>query len=110
MLATPGQMALIPDGDIVKWAYCTNGFADHRLPEALAVLADLGHTGAAITLDHGHLDPHSPGLAAEVSRIAGLLERLASMPWSRRAGVTPSIPCANTIRPHQRRRRAQWSS
>ncbi|MEV0231810.1 sugar phosphate isomerase/epimerase family protein [Nonomuraea sp. NPDC050786] len=60
----------------MKWAYCTNGFAGHRLPEALAVLAELGYTGAAITLDHGHLDPHSPGLAAEVSRIAGLLERL----------------------------------
>ncbi|MEU4510488.1 sugar phosphate isomerase/epimerase family protein [Nonomuraea wenchangensis] len=69
-------MALIPDGDLMKWAYCTNGFADHRLPEALAVLADLGYAGAAITLDHGHLDPHSPGLAAEVSRIAGLLARL----------------------------------
>ncbi|WP_261808624.1 sugar phosphate isomerase/epimerase [Nonomuraea sp. C10] len=69
-------MALIPAGDIVKWAYCTNGFAGHRLPEALAVLADLGYTGAAITLDHGHLDPFSPGLAAEVSSIAGICARL----------------------------------
>ncbi|MDA0637778.1 sugar phosphate isomerase/epimerase [Nonomuraea sp. MCN248] len=60
----------------MKWAYCTNGFAGHRLPEALAVLADLGYTGVAVTLDHGHLDPCSPTLAGEVSRIAGLLDRL----------------------------------
>ncbi|TMR97795.1 sugar phosphate isomerase/epimerase [Nonomuraea basaltis] len=60
----------------MNWAYCTNGFADHRLAEALAVLCDLGYAGAAITLDRGHLDPHSPGLAAEVSRVAGLLGRL----------------------------------
>ncbi|MBF8190624.1 sugar phosphate isomerase/epimerase [Nonomuraea sp. K274] len=60
----------------MKWAYCTNGFGDHRLDEALAVLSDLGYAGAAITLDRGHLDPYAPGLAAEVSRIAGLLERL----------------------------------
>ncbi|MFG1705138.1 sugar phosphate isomerase/epimerase family protein [Nonomuraea sp. M3C6] len=62
--------------DTVNWAYCTNGFADHRLAEALEVLSDLGYAGAAITLDRGHLDPYSPGLAAEVSRIAGLLGRL----------------------------------
>ncbi|MFI7611766.1 sugar phosphate isomerase/epimerase family protein [Nonomuraea terrae] len=60
----------------MKWAYCTNGFGDHRLTEALEVLAELGYAGAAITLDRGHLDPYSPGLAAEVSRIAGLLDRL----------------------------------
>lgn len=63
-------------GTPLKWAYCTNGFSDHRLPEALAILSDLGYAGAAITLDHGHLDPYAPGLAAEVSRIARLLERL----------------------------------
>ncbi|MBE1584035.1 sugar phosphate isomerase/epimerase family protein [Nonomuraea angiospora] len=60
----------------MKWAYCTNGFGDHRLAEALAILHDLGYAGAAITLDRGHLDPYAPGLAAEVSRIAKLLERL----------------------------------
>ncbi|MET7335328.1 sugar phosphate isomerase/epimerase family protein [Nonomuraea sp. NPDC005650] len=60
----------------MNWAYCTNGFGDHRLAEALAILHDLGYSGAAITLDRGHLDPYAPGLAAEVSRIAALLERL----------------------------------
>ncbi len=57
----------------LNWAYCTNGFSGHRLPEALEVLAELGYTGAAITLDHGHLDPYAPGLHAEVAAIGGLL-------------------------------------
>ncbi|WP_327589878.1 sugar phosphate isomerase/epimerase [Nonomuraea sp. NBC_00507] len=60
----------------MKWAYCTNGFGDHRLPEALEVLAGLGYRGAAITLDHGHLDPYAPGLAAEVAATGKLLASL----------------------------------
>lgn len=60
----------------MNWSYCTNGFRDHRLPEALTVLADLGYTGAAITLDHGHLDPYAPGLAREVAATAKLLGEL----------------------------------
>ncbi|GAA2911614.1 sugar phosphate isomerase/epimerase [Streptosporangium fragile] len=56
------------------WSYCTNGFSDHRLDQALTVLAELGYTGAAITLDHGHLPPDAS--PAEVRRIAGLAGRL----------------------------------
>jgi L-ribulose-5-phosphate 3-epimerase len=74
--AAAGMDAEVAAGPGMNWAYCTNGFADHRLHEALTVLADLGYTGAAITLDHGHLDPYAPGSAAEVARIAGLLDRL----------------------------------
>ncbi|GLW07148.1 xylose isomerase [Microtetraspora sp. NBRC 13810] len=60
----------------MNWSYCTNGFPGHRLPEALTVLADLGYTGAAITLDHGHLDPYAPGLAGEVRATGKLLGEL----------------------------------
>lgn len=59
----------------LRLSYGTNGFTDHRLPDALAIIADLGYDGAAITLDHQHLDPFAPGAAARVEEAAGLLER-----------------------------------
>jgi sugar phosphate isomerase/epimerase len=56
-------------------AYGTNGFADHRLGDALAVLADLGYGGVALTLDHQHLDPFAPDLADRTRSVARQLER-----------------------------------
>lgn len=56
-------------------AYGTNGFADHRLADALAVLADLGYGGVALTLDHQHLDPFAPDLPARTRDVARLLDR-----------------------------------
>ncbi|WP_214323502.1 EboA domain-containing protein [Nonomuraea sediminis] len=51
----------------MRFGYGTNGFDNHRLDDALAILADLGYDGVAITLDHHHLDPYS---FPDVSRIA----------------------------------------
>lgn len=56
--------------------YGTNGFANHRLDDALRVIADLGYTCVALTLDHSHLDPFAPDVAKETDRVAGLLGRL----------------------------------
>ncbi|MFJ9819531.1 sugar phosphate isomerase/epimerase family protein [Streptomyces sp. NPDC101151] len=59
----------------LRFGYGTNGFADHRLPDALRVLAGLGYDGVALTLDHQHLDPCAPGLAARVRRVGRDLRR-----------------------------------
>ncbi|MFG2059490.1 sugar phosphate isomerase/epimerase family protein [Micromonospora sp. NPDC048930] len=60
----------------LRFGYGTNGFANHRLTDALAVLADLGYHGVALTLDHDHLDPFAPGLARRVAAVAGRLSAL----------------------------------
>jgi sugar phosphate isomerase/epimerase len=60
----------------LRFAYGTNGLGDHRLGDALALLADCGYQGVALTLDHHHLDPAAAGLAARVSTAAALLARL----------------------------------
>jgi sugar phosphate isomerase/epimerase len=60
----------------LRFGYGTNGFADHRLADALAVLADLGYHGVALTLDHQHLDPFGPDLAGRTARVAARLAEL----------------------------------
>lgn len=54
----------------LRYGYVTNGLADHRLEDALALLADCGYDGVGLTLDHHHLDPFAPDLAARVKRVA----------------------------------------
>ncbi|MEU7136007.1 sugar phosphate isomerase/epimerase family protein [Streptomyces sp. NPDC046261] len=61
----------------LRFGYGTNGFAGHRLTDALSVLAGLGYDGVALTLDHCHLDPFAPGLPQRVAATARQLDRLA---------------------------------
>ncbi|MFB9837464.1 sugar phosphate isomerase/epimerase family protein [Actinoallomurus acaciae] len=60
----------------LRYGYGTNGFANHRLDDALEIIAGLGYQGVALTLDHHHLDPYAPDLSLRVSALAGRLERL----------------------------------
>ncbi|GAA1230063.1 sugar phosphate isomerase/epimerase [Prauserella halophila] len=53
----------------LRFGYGTNGFAGHRLDDALGVVADLGYDGVALTLDHPHLDPFAPDLAARTDDV-----------------------------------------
>ena len=60
----------------LRYGYGTNGFANHRLEDALRIIADLGYEGVALTLDHHHLDPFAPALARRIGVVSALLDRL----------------------------------
>jgi L-ribulose-5-phosphate 3-epimerase len=59
-----------------RLGYGTNGFANHRLDDALEIIAGLGYTGVALTLDHAHLDPYAPELTGRIAHVRRLLDRL----------------------------------
>ncbi|WP_079086891.1 sugar phosphate isomerase/epimerase family protein [Streptomyces silvensis] len=60
----------------LRFGYGTNGLTDLRLDDALGLLADLGYSGVGLTLDHMHLDPLAPDLAARTRHVARRLDRL----------------------------------
>jgi sugar phosphate isomerase/epimerase len=60
----------------LRFAYNTNGAANHRLDDALRLIAEAGYDGVALTLDHHHLDPFADGWAREAERVAALCARL----------------------------------
>jgi sugar phosphate isomerase/epimerase len=66
------------DPGTVRFAlgYGTNGFANHELNDALSVIADLGYAAVALTLDHAHLNPYAPGVAARTAAVSSRLGRL----------------------------------
>ncbi|NTS65361.1 sugar phosphate isomerase/epimerase [Sphingomonas sp. HHU CXW] len=57
----------------LRYAYNTNGAANHRLYDALRLIADAGYAGVALTLDHHHLDPFADRWEQECDRVARLL-------------------------------------
>ncbi len=60
----------------LRFAYNTNGAANHRLDDALGLIADAGYDGVALTLDIHHLDPFGADFPAERRRVAARLRQL----------------------------------
>ena len=60
----------------LRFAYNTNGAANHRLDDAIRLIHTAGYDGVALTLDIHHLDPFADGWATEAGRVASLLEKL----------------------------------
>jgi sugar phosphate isomerase/epimerase len=53
--------------------YNTNGFAHHRLEDAIQILAELGFESVAITLDHYALNPSYTDIDRQCERIRAIL-------------------------------------
>lgn len=60
----------------LRFAYNTNGTANHRIEDAIRLIKDAGYDGVALTLDIHHLDPFAENWVVEADRIASLLNRL----------------------------------
>ena len=55
--------------------YNTNGFAHHRLEDAIVLLAELGYRSIALTLDYHALNPFDPDLPRQLAAVKALLEK-----------------------------------
>lgn len=60
----------------LRYAYNTNGAANHRLTDALELISASGYDGVALTLDHHHFDPFAPQFEQRAEELKNELERL----------------------------------
>ena len=60
----------------LRFAYNTNGATNHRLEDALALIAESGYDGIALTLDIHHLDPLTPDWQAGAEAARRRLDEL----------------------------------
>ncbi len=60
----------------LRFAYNTNGCANHRLSDALELMARAGYDGVALTLDFQHLDPFAEDWEAQTRALKRRLDDL----------------------------------
>ena len=60
----------------LRYAYNTNGAANHRLDDALSLIADSGYDGVALTLDHHHFDPFEENFERRAEKLSAKLDKL----------------------------------
>ena len=60
----------------LRFAYNTNGAANHRLDDALALISGAGYDGVALTLDIHHLDPFAPDWKSQAEGARRRLDEL----------------------------------
>jgi len=58
----------------MKIGYNTNGFAHHRLTDALHILGDIGYQSVAITLDYHSLNPFEADPIPQLDEVRAILE------------------------------------
>jgi sugar phosphate isomerase/epimerase len=60
----------------MRLGYNTNGFAHHRLDDALCILAELGYRSIAVTLDFHALNPYDPETSRQLPLVRDRLREL----------------------------------
>lgn len=60
----------------LRFAYNTNGASNHRLDDAITLIAEAGYDGVALTLDHHHLDPFARDWEKQATRLSRRLQTL----------------------------------
>ncbi len=58
----------------LRYAWNTNGCANHRLYDAIELVADAGYDGLALTLDWHHFDPFADDWQRQAERLRSTLD------------------------------------
>ena len=95
----------------LRFGYNTNGFAHHRLEDALTIIRELGYASAAITLDYHALNPYdlaeSRRQLPRVRRLMAPLRRGATIETGARFLIDPRRKHQPTLLSSSVRHRAE---